>query len=237
MTLARRRALVFILVAASLVTAIAITARQRPSRSDEQPVLLFLTSLPLMFGEEFGLQESGSPALTALSARYRVTPISTTGASELAKGDLLLMAQPPAQAPEYLVALDEWVRRGGRVLLLADPMLEWPSKRPLGDPLRPPPMFTDTGLLVHWGLRLDAPDKRGPALRKLGGKVIVAVSPGTLRGGCVISSDRLVADCRIGKGRAIVIADADLLNVGPLGDRATGNLAGVTESLARLTNK
>lgn len=237
MTPARRRALIIILVAASLAIAIAIAAGQRPSRSTDKPVLLLLTSLPLMFGEEFGLQESGSPALTALSARYRVTPISTTDPSELAKGGLLLMAQPPAQAPENLVALDDWVRRGGRVLLLADPMLEWPSKRPLGDPLRPPPMFTDTGLLAHWRLRLDAPDNRGPAPRRLGGNAILTVSPGTLHGGCVISSDRLVADCRIGKGRATVVADADLLNVDKLGDGAKGNLAGITESLVTLRNK
>jgi hypothetical protein len=237
MTPARRRALMFILVAASLAIAIAIAAGQRPSRSTGKPVLLLLTSLPLVFGEQFGLQESGSPALTALSARYRVTPISTTGPSELAKGGLLLMAQPPAQAPENLVALDEWVQRGGRVLLLADPMLEWPSKRPLGDPLRPPPIFTDTGLLAHWGLRLDAPDNRGPAPRRLGGMAILTMSPGTLHGGCAISSDRLVAHCRVGKGRATVVADADLLNVDALGEGAARNLAGLTESLARLMNK
>ncbi|HKP34005.1 MAG TPA: hypothetical protein VJT70_04410 [Sphingomicrobium sp.] len=211
-------------VAAALAIGIAIAVRQRPDRPAEKPVLLLLTSLPLVFGEEFGLQESGSPALTALSARYRVRPISTTGQNELAKGGLLLMAQPPAQAPENLVALDEWVRRGGRVLLLADPMLEWPSKRPLGDPLRPPPMFTDTGLLAHWGLRLDAPDKRGPARRRLGGTDILTTSPGTLHGGCAISSDRLVADCRVGNGRARVIADADLLNADALGDAQAATL-------------
>ena len=61
------------------------------------------------------------------------------------------MAHPLAQTAENLVALDQWVRGGGRVLLLADPMLEWPSERPLGDPLRPPPMFMDTGLLAPLG--------------------------------------------------------------------------------------
>ena len=237
MTAARRRALIIILVAASLVIAIVIAARRPPDRMAEKPVLLLLTSLPLVFGEEFGLEDSGSPALTALSERYGVTPISTTAANELARGSLLLMAQPPAQAPENLVALDEWVRRGGRLLLLADPMLEWPSRRPLGDPLRPPPMFTDTGLLVHWGLSLDAPDNRGPAPRKLGGKTIATVSPGTLHGRCAISGDRLVADCPVGKGRATIVADADLLNVKALGDGANGNLAAITESLARLRNK
>ena len=72
------------------------------------------------------------------------------------------MAQPQAQPAEALVELDAWVRRGGRVLLLADPALEWPSERPLGDLLRPPAAFADTGLLGHWGLTLTPPEARGP---------------------------------------------------------------------------
>ena len=135
-------------------------------------MLLLLTSLPLMFGEDFSLQDSGSPALDALETRYRVVPISVTDPAELAKGRLLLMAHPLAQPAEDLVALDQWVRRGGRVLLLADPMLEWPSKRPLGDPLRPPPMFMDTGLLAHWGLaarRAGRARARGREARRLRG--------------------------------------------------------------------
>ena len=82
---------------------------------------------------------------------------------------MLLAAQPRALPAEELVALDAWVRRGGRLLLLADPMLEWPSERPLGDRLRPPALFADTGLLQHWGLRLDAPDERGPRQSGAGG--------------------------------------------------------------------
>jgi len=144
------------------------------------------------------------------------------------------MAHPLAQPAEDLVELDRWVRRGGRVLLLADPMLEWPSKRPLGDSLRLPPMFMDTGLLAHWGLRLDAPDERGPASRKLGGFDVLTVSPGLLFGSCSIASDRLVAHCRIGKGAATVVADADLLDVARVGSRGAHNLDGVLEELARL---
>ena len=111
----------------------------------------------------------GSPALKALDTRDRVVPISVTDRPELAKGRLLLMAHAARPAGRGLVALDQWVRRGGRVLLLADPMLEWPSKRPLGDPLRPPPMFMDTGLLGHWGLRSTRPKSAGrrPAARRL----------------------------------------------------------------------
>jgi len=200
----------------------------------ERPALLLLTSLPLVFGEDFSIQHSGSPALEALDARYRVIPISVADPSELAKGRLLLMAHPLAQPAEDLVVLDQWVHRGGRVLLLADPMLEWPSSRPPGDPLRPPPMFMDTGLLAHWGLRLDAPDQRGTREGELGGYKVTTVSPGLLFGRCRISPDRLVADCCIGRGRAIVVADADFLNVDAIGSRASHNLDGLLAELASL---
>lgn len=205
-----------------------------PRPPNARPTLLLLTSLPLMFGEDFSLKDSGSPALTALQTRYRVVPISVSDPAELAKGRLLMMAHPLAQPAEDLVALDQWVRSGGRVLLFADPMLEWPFKRPLGDPLRPPPMFMDTGLLAHWGLRLDAPDALGPERRTVGGFAVLTVSPGELSGGCAIAADRLVAHCAIGKGRATVVADADLLDTGHLGPNAGHNLDGVLKELAQL---
>src|SRR5205085_39218 len=126
---------------------------------------------------------------------------------------------------------------GGRVLLLADPLLEWPSKRPLGDVLRPTPMFADTGLLAHWGLRLDVPDARGPVRRKLGGIDVIAVSPGTLSGQCTISGDRFIADCTVEKGAAIVVADADVLNVERLGQAAEPNLDGLIGELTILERK
>lgn len=208
-----------------------------PRPQGKRPTLLLLTSLPLVFGEDFSLRQDGSPALSALESRYRVEPISVTDPGDLAKGSLLLMAHPLAQPAEDLVALDHWVRGGGRALLLADPMLEWPSKRPLGDPLRPPPVFMDTGLLAHWGLRLDAPDEEGPTARKLGHYDVTTVSPGELFGSCTISSDRLVAKCRIGKGRVTVVADADLLETDRLGPRASHNLDGILEELAELESQ
>lgn len=240
MTRARPRALWVVLAAVLAAAAVALViARERqrplpPRPAAERPTLLLLTSLPLVFGEDFSIQGARSPALKALQGRYEVVPISVTDGAELAKGRLLLMAQPIAQTPENLVVLDSWVRLGGRVLLLADPMLEWPSKLPLGDPLRPPPMFADTGLLAHWGLRLDAPDRRGPKSEKLGGYAIEAASPGLLFGGCEISADRLVAHCRIGKGRATIVADADLLNVDQLGPGAKHNIDGLLAELALL---
>jgi hypothetical protein len=240
---ARRRALVFLLAGSIGVVALAVAAIDRgpaalPERAAaDRPTLLLLTSLPLLFNEGFSLQGGGSPALKRLQARYRIVPISVTDAAELRKGRLLLMAQPPAQTAENLVALDAWARSGGRVLLLADPMLEWPSERPLGDPLRPPPMFMDTGLLAHWGLRLDAPDERGPAERGLGGFQVVTVSPGRLEGRCSVSNDALIARCRLGGGQATVVADADLLDVNRLGPEASQNIDGLIAELALLERK
>lgn len=240
---ARRGAL--LLVAAAILGAAALAIASMgwrpkplpPRPASARPALLLLTSLPLMFGEGFSLRQNGSLALVALESRYRVVPISVADPPELAKGRLILMAHPLAQPPEDLVALDQWVRGGGRVLLLADPMLEWPSERPLGDPLRPPPMFMDTGLLAHWGLRLDAPDQRGVRSRKLGGLDVTTVSPGRLSGKCSISADTLVAHCAIGKGRATVVADADLLEGPLLGPGAAHNLDGVLAELAELERR
>ena len=239
MTRARRRAFyltgIAVLGAAALGVAAIRSPKPKPAPNDSsRPTLLLLTSLPLLFSEEFGLQGGGSPALSALQSRYKVAPISVADGAELAKGRLLLMAQPQAQTPENLVVLDQWVRRGGRLLLLADPLLEWPSKRPLGDLTRPPPMFPDTGLLAHWGLTLDAPDQRGTAERALGGQQILTVSPGALRGRCAIAPDRLVADCRIGAGRVIVVGDADFLDVDRLDDDAARNLDALIAELANL---
>lgn len=239
MTLARRRTLALAALLPLVATvAVAIAARSAdrataPRAAGQRPPLALLTSLPLVFPESFGLA-GGSVALSALETRYRVEPISVTDAPSLGRARLLLLAQPRAQPAEMLVALDRWVRGGGHVVLLADPMLEWPSTRPLGDPLRPPMMFADTGLLRRWGLRLDAPDDRGPAPRRLAGRTVATVSPGTLVGtGCTMGEDGFVAECRVGRGRATIIADADILNV----DSGSPNLEALLAILADLESR
>ena len=215
----------------------ACTRAQNPEQGAPRHKLLLLTSLPLVFGEQFSLEAKGSPVLSALRERYDVAPISVSSTPELAKGDLLLMAHPLPQTPENLVTLDAWVRRGGRVLLLADPMLEWPSERPLGDPLRPPAMFMDTGLLQHWGIRLDAPDQRGPQARQLAGREVLTSSPGALKGKCDISADGLVAHCQVGKGRATIVADADILDVDHPDGPADHNVEAILAELASLAER
>ena len=205
-----------------------------PRETAGRPPLMLLTTLPLVFGETFGLDGMGSPALKALETRYAVRSVAVTDARTLSQGRLLLMAHPLAQPAEALVDLDRWVRGGGHVLLLADPALDWHSELPLGDVMRPPPAFADTGLLSHWGLRLDAPDERGPMMRTVGGREVLTASPGSLAGKCAITEDRTVARCRIGKGAATVVADADFLNVEDLDGPTDHNLAALLAELAAL---
>lgn len=240
-----RRSSARLLIIASAVlllagaAALALAGRGRddgigPRPEAQRPRLMLLTSLPLIFSEGFTLHEGGSKALTAIEARYQVVPIATTDAASLKQARLLLLAHPLAQPAESLVDLDRWVRAGGRVLLLADPRLEWPSERPLGDKLRPPPAFADTGLLARWGLLLDAPDEAGPRQLQLGSRRIVAWSPGVLSGSCRIGEAGFVARCRIGKGRATVVADADFLNVDLLDGPTENNLDAMLGELAAL---
>ena len=222
------------LIAAAGLAYVAEREPPPPATAAGKPKLMLLTTLPLVFGEQFGLEGGGSPALKALETRYAVNPVGVADAATLRQGKLLLMAHPQAQPAEALVDLDRWVRQGGRLLLLADPLLEWPSERPLGDTLRPPSAFADTGLLKHWGLRLDAPDERGPMSRQLGGYEVLTNSPGALAGGCAISRDRLVARCRIGEGAATIVADADFLNVADLDGPTDKNLDAMLVELKAL---
>ena len=182
----------------------------------KRPVLHLLTGLPLAFGESFTLDAPKSPVMAALEREYDVRLVD--GPETLPAGGLLLAAQPRALTPERLVALDRWVRGGGRLLLLADPRLTWPSDLPLGDPQRPPYAFSDTGLLAHWGLRSESPavGASGTARFPVAGREVESDSAGRLSrsaGPCRVAVDERSADCRIGRGRALVVADADFLRM------------------------
>jgi len=97
MTRARLRALaagLVLIVAGAL--AFAMLREPAVPQPSSRPTLLLLTSLPILFGEDFSVESTGSPILSALQSRYRVQSISVTDRAELAKGRLLLMAQPLA---------------------------------------------------------------------------------------------------------------------------------------------
>ena len=172
--------------------------------------------------------------VAALIGEEAARVLSDVADSTLTVHLVLLMAHPLAQTAEGLVELDNWVRAGGRVMLLADPKLDWPSERPLGDKLRRPPAFADTGILKHWGLSLHPPTQSGPQPRELADRQILTASPGSLTGSCQTEADRFLARCRIGKGRVTVVADADFLNVEQLEGTTDSNLDALLAELNQL---
>jgi hypothetical protein len=186
------------------------------------------TSLPIVWQESADLSELLDPegsrhwALGVLEKHGRVQPIDDLAAAQgelpLPGGALLVMAQPRPLAAVENVALDDWVRRGGHVLLFADPMLTAESRFSLGDKRRPQDAILLSPILARWGLELQF-DHQQP----LGERTVEALGealPVNLHGrfvvlgnsrDCALSADGLIADCRIGKGRVVLLADAALL--------------------------
>lgn len=199
----------------------ALVMRAAAPAAAEKPDLMLLTGLPLLWGELGPLDPGSKPAaaFNMLEQEFRIRPLDVLGPASLRSGTLLLLAQPRALAPAELVALDDWVRNGGRALILTDPALLWPSELPLGDFRRPPAIGLLGPLLEHWELRLDPPaEPRTVVTRSSSGDAsrrLVLFAPGRLssRGGrCTIAPGGVLAECRIGKGRAILLADADMLH-------------------------
>jgi ABC-type uncharacterized transport system len=221
-----KRLLVGLLLVFALVMLLTAMRYLQPVRQGPKPVLGLMTTLPLQWSEggiEADLAEDANPhpAYVRLQQQYDVRPIDSFNELNIASIPLLLLAQPRALSPKELVRLDDWVRGGGRVLILADPALQWGSLYPLGDKRRP--LFTSllSPLFSHWGVELVLPmtDDQEVVLREIGGSTIRTQTPGEWlpkKGGqpplCRIGDQDMVADCRVGKGRALLIADADLLD-------------------------
>ena len=184
-----------------------------------KPKLMLMSALPLAWGETGPLDPQSRPAAAyqALAERFAIEPLDLLSDESLADGRLLLLAQPRVLDPRELVALDAWVRGGGRALILTDPLLSWPSALPLGDIRRAPPVGLLGPLLDHWGLDLGPSGLAGivtddqPAA---GAGRLTMITPGRfLVSGTDCRRIKLyLADCTLGRGRALLVADADLLH-------------------------
>lgn len=181
-----------------------------------------ITGVPLLQGEgSIAEQLSGTAVPSAagqwLARHYRLLPVERL--SELGQAPLLLV-QPQALSPAELVAIDGWINAGGRALILADPMLRWQSRYPLGDARRPPiTAVTLAPLLLHWGIRIDPSAERGlvEQMAAVNGvpRRLAMATPGVIsaeKAGCRITASRHVARCAIGHGTVVIVADADLLD-------------------------
>ncbi|MBB4858457.1 hypothetical protein HNO88_001780 [Novosphingobium chloroacetimidivorans] len=151
----------------------------------------------------------------------RVVPLDSLAGRRglpLPQDALLVLIQPRPLTPDENVALDTWVRAGGHVLLFADPMLTVHSAFALGDPRRPQDVAMLSPILDHWGLSLEFDDtqRNEERYQQVRGTSIPVNLRGQLRvspaGACRTEATKLLADCRIGKGRAVVIADAALFD-------------------------
>ncbi len=153
---------------------------------------------------------------------HRAVPVDHVDEAVLRQVDAILLAQPRLLQPVELVRLDAWVRAGGRMLVLADPLLVWPGSLPYADPRRAPVTSLLDPLLTHWGLRLEAvsPDGHGVERRLLAsGHVLMlaGASRFSLLGKadgvrCSLAERGLMALCHVGRGEVRLIADADLID-------------------------
>lgn len=194
-----------------------------------RPHILLLSGLPLDgVGQDMsttlrtGL--SRAPMLDIMGNGAAVTRTEAVTAEQLAATDVLFLAHPRALPPEQLVLIDGWVRGGGAVLIAADGLWSSPSPYALGDPRNPPITSLLTPLLTHWGLRLDAPVGlvEQAVQTQLDGQRLTLFSPGTVvpitqPAACAFTGGRRVARCSVGVGRAIIVADADWLELSQWG--------------------
>lgn len=190
-----------------------------------RPTVGVLSALPLYGAPSGGgdvLRGVGlrSPLWRALEVRLRLRPLDALEGRAVQGLDSLLLAQPRVLAPAELVTLDRWVREGGHAVILADADLRWPDDRPLGDPRHAPRTSALGTLLTHWGLTLApvSPDgARGierrvladGALLQLAGASRFTSSKGAA---CALEDQGLIARCRVGRGTALLMADADWIN-------------------------
>ena len=186
------------------------------------------TSLPIYWsdGEDIatmlqdGAQEP-SWVREVLESQSELIPLDTLEADALAGLDRIVLAQPRALAPSENVALDSWLRDGGQALIFADPFLTQHSEFGLGDPRRPFDVVLISPILARWGLELQfddtqprderfVPAGRGDLPVELAGQF--AVLDGEAEASCTLSAQNLIADCKIGDGSAVLIADAAVLD-------------------------
>ena len=208
------------------------------SRVDRPPLALMGT-IPIYWGESAGLTEllagEGTPhwARNVLERDFTLTPLDYLSDDALAGHDYLLMAQPRGLTGEENVALDNWVRQGGALLLFADPMMTGESRFHIGDRRRPQDVALLSPILSHWGLQLTFdPDQQAGAQMRLfegvdvpvnlaGAFALVAEGEGEGEdesvADCVLAADGLMAQCAIGEGTAMIVGDAAILDIdGPI---------------------
>ncbi|ANU08554.1 Gldg family protein [Paraurantiacibacter namhicola] len=222
-------------------------AQVEEAEAQEPRVTGLFTTLPIMWGETASIAETlaGSAeqhwARGVLEQGGKLRAVDFIAPEYLADVDLLVMAQPRPLAPSENVALDEWVRGGGRLLLVADPMMTSHSRFGLGDRRRPQDVVLLSPILQRWGIEM-LYDEGQPEAAQLLGENIPAEDVGTVRDGdadrghpkqvaipvmlpghfrlagngvraCQQSHDNSFLRCRLGTGSITLFGDAAFLDL------------------------
>lgn len=231
-------AIIALLIALMLTAAWAILSPAnsqdtQPNQAEEKPQLGLMTSLPIYWGEgdpfaNLGAETAQVPWVRAtLERHYKLLPLDTLSDADGAPIPLeglngLAILQPRGLSPADNVALDTWVRGGGRLFYAIDPMLTGRYDFALGDPRHPIVTALVPPVLERWGLALeyDQGQAVGPRLIEWGELPLPVLSAGTLvslpqtdaqiAGDCDIVADGVIVHCTVGKGRVTIMADAAL---------------------------
>jgi len=128
----------------------------------------------------------------------------------------LAVIQPRALTPADNVALDDWVKAGGRLLLVLDPMLTGEYDLPLGDPRHPNTVALIPPVVERWGLEIAYDETQEPRFASYSGGTIPLAMAGEVRAlegrgtDCAFAADHALARCRVGDGSVTLLADAAL---------------------------
>lgn len=196
-----------------------------------------MSSLPLYWplGAQMGEIASGRVALpwqrAALEQDYALEPLDTLSpipglgpdapeTDPLAGLARIAIIQPRGLSPADNVALDDWVRGGGHLLMVLDPLLTGDYDLPLGDPRRPVDTALIPPVVARWGLKVsyavaETPEDNQGTWDLPGGITLPFAQPGQVEispegeGRCALEGGAgIMATCRIGKGKVTLLADA-----------------------------
>lgn len=204
--------------------------------ADRQPLAL-MTSLPIYWGEAGDMTNliSGNvetPYIRqVIEKRYKIEMLDTVALQDgvgdeaqqidpLNGVERLVIVQPRGLGPEDNVALDEWVRGGGKLLLALDPLLTNSYAVPISDPRHPNASALIPPIMQRWGLamRFDEGQSLGARTVQFQGQDLPVVMAGELfsmgeegdegRGDCAIEASGVIARCTVDAGQVTVMADA-----------------------------
>lgn len=248
----RKRLAALALAASALVLAGCSPGGPSPADLPERPRLGLMSSLPLLYplGADIAAIASGSAGVpwqrAALERAYTLEPLDTLSpipglgpdapeTDPLAGLTRIAIIQPRGLSPADNVALDSWVRRGGRLLLVLDPALTGEYDLPLGDPRRPVDSALIPPVVARWGLAVgfDEAQEAAVAERALAKAVLPLALAGEVTitdpaaAACTLLAGGAAARCRVGEGTVTLVADAALFEHPELGGEGAARLIAV----------